>query len=395
MRNPIFTKIGGNYHQNPKKAKLGKLAHALLEEVMEDIPDGEFIDYHMHVLGLGRDNPHIWVNPSILSLRHPMDYFKIKVFMNASGITSKKKADEQYKNRLLTLIEDMPTKAKFCLFAMDGCYNKSGEFIEADSKFTISNEYVYNLCEEKPDQLVPVISVHPFRPGVLDELEKWQKKGVKMIKWLPGIMGMDPSDPEIVPFYQKVKELDMILLSHSGEEDTVPVLKFQHLNNPLLFRLPLELGVKVVLAHCAGKGKAKDIDHDNKMVDQHELFFRLMDESKYEGLLYGDISAMVQSNRCGKPLADILSRREHHHRLIYGSDYPLPAINAGISLKLLNKLEYIPKKDIQPLREIYNKNPLLFSFALKRRLRDPKNHDYRFPASMFIYKPELGIKPLR
>ena len=127
------------------------------------------------------------------------------------------------------------------------------------------------------------------------------------------------------------------------------------------------------------------------MVDQHELFFRLMDEPKYEGLLFGDISAMVQSNRCGKPLADILNKREHHHRLLYGSDYPLPAINAGISLKLLHKLKYLDKVDIDPLRDIYKKNPLLFSFALKRRLRDPNDPSYRLPATMFYYKPELGI----
>ena len=391
MRNPILTKIGGNYHQNPKKAKLGTAAKEMIVKVMEGIPKGEFMDYHMHILGIGIDNPHIWVNPGILSLRHPMDYFKIKVFMNASGITSRKKADGQYKNRLLTLIDDIPTKSKFCLFAMDGCYSKEGKFIKEDSKFTISNEYVYNFYKEKPDQLIPVISVHPFKPGALEELEKWQKKGVKMIKWLPAIMGMDPSDPEIVPFYQKVKELDMILLSHSGQEDTVPVVKFQPLNNPLLFRLPLEIGVKVVLAHCGGKGTAKDLDNNNKMVDQHELFFRLMDEPKYEGLLFGDISAMVQSNRCGKPLADILNKREHHHRLLYGSDYPLPAINAGISLKLLHKLKYLDKVDIDPLCDIYKKNPLLFSFALKRRLRDPNDPSYRLPATMFYYKPELGI----
>lgn len=79
IRNPMLTKLGGNYHQHPQKAKIGKKAQALLEEVMKDIPDGEFMDYHMHVLELGKDNPHIRLNPSILSLRHPMDYFKIKV----------------------------------------------------------------------------------------------------------------------------------------------------------------------------------------------------------------------------------------------------------------------------------------------------------------------------
>lgn len=394
MRNIILSKLGGNFQRKPNKVKLSSQSYELLEEVIDGIPQGEFWDYHMHILGTGYNNPEVWLNPSVLSIKHPVDYIKAKVFMNAAGISNKKKGDEQYIERLLTLIRDIPHKPKFCLFALDGCYTKEGEFSKKDTKIYISNEYVYQICERIPDQLVPVISVHPYRKDALDELEKYAAKGVKMIKWLPASMGMDPSNPQIVPYYQKVKELDMVLLSHSGQEDAIPVMKFQPLNNPLLFRLPLELGVKLVLAHCAGKGKEKDFDNNDKSVDQHELFFRLMGEKKYEENLFGDISAMVQSNRCGKPLADIFANRKYHHRLLYGSDYPLPAVNVAISLNLLTKLGYLNKTDQKPLREIYKKNPLLFSFALKRRIHDPKDHSYRFPDSMFYHNPALGIKPL-
>jgi uncharacterized protein len=390
MRNPLITLLGGNFKQKSKKVKWSSAAEDLIQEAFEGL-DG-FYDYHMHLLGLGAKTDEIWVNPTVLSLAHPMDFFKAKVFMNASGIRNKEKADEQYIDQLFRLIDKMPHAGKYCLFAWEKCYDLNGEVVYEDTKIHISNEYVYNICRRMPDRLVPVVSIHPYRQDVLEELEKWAAKGVKMIKWMPATMGMDPSEPRCVPFYQKVKELDMVLLSHAGEEETVPVQKFQPLNNPLLFRLPLEVGTKVILAHCAGKGKGEDLDNKGKKVPNHELFFRMMDDPRYEGRLFGDVSAMAQANRCGDPLQTVFDRKEHHRRLIYGSDYPLPAINSAISLKLLIKLGYLDEEDKKPLKEIYKNNPILFSFVLFRTLHDPNNTSYRFPNSMFSFHPELEIK---
>ena len=54
------------------------------------------------------------------------------------------------------------------------------------------------------------------------------------------------------------------------------------------------------------------------------------DDKKYEGLVFGEISAMTQFNRCGTPLTTILEREDLHDRLVNGSDYPLPAVNVLI-----------------------------------------------------------------
>ena len=61
-----------------------------------------------------------------------------------------------------------------------------------------------------------------------------------------------------------------------------------------------------------------------------DLFLRMMDEAKYVGLLFGEISAMLQFNRMPVPFATLLKRQDLHSRLVNGSDYPLPAINALI-----------------------------------------------------------------
>ena len=51
-----------------------------------------------------------------------------------------------------------------------------------------------------------------------------------------------------------------------------------------------------------------------------------MDDPRYEDLLMGDISALMQSNRTAAALGKILERAEWHDRLLNGSDYPLPGV---------------------------------------------------------------------
>ena len=68
--------------------------------------------------------------------------------------------------------------------------------------------------------------------------------------------------------------------------------------NPLQARVPLEAGVRVVMAHCASLGHAQ---RPRQAVGAaraaFDLFARLMDERAHEGLLLGDISAVLQINR--------------------------------------------------------------------------------------------------
>lgn len=184
----------------------------------------------------------------------------------------------------------------------------------------------------------------------------------------------------------------MVLLTHTGDETALKVPGLKHLGNPLLFRNALEMGVKIIMAHCAGMGKGVDIEMKDKARDHYYKFFlRLINEKKYEGNLFGDISGMTLINRVGSPLNAILRRPEIHHRLVNGSDYPLPAVNAAISTKLLLQLKYITEKEKKYLDEIYHFNPLLFDFVLKRVLRSPSNLDYRFADSIFTQNAALGI----
>jgi hypothetical protein len=51
---------------------------------------------------------------------------------------------------------------------------------------------------------------------------------------------------------------------------------------------------------------------------------------------------------------------------------------------------YITAEEGQSLKEIYNFNPLLFDFTLKRSLKHPET-SRRLPVSVFLENPALGV----
>lgn len=387
----LLDKISADFIKDPENAEFSPEAKDLVTKAFSDIEDGKYFDYHSHILGLGTNDSGIWLSDELFSILHPSDSIKTQSYIKAAGIRNRDKADMEYLERFLTLVNLFPVKGKFCLLALDKCYSKDGKPDIHNSKLYVPNEWVYEIATSHADKFITCISINPYRQDAVEELDKWARRGVRMVKWMPANMGMDASDPQCEPFYSKMKEHDMVLLTHTGKEENVPVTKFQPLNNPLLFRKPLDMGVKVLMAHCASKGSDPDLDNNKKQVKSYKLFLRLMEEPQYEGLLFGDISALTQVNRMGEPLKAVLERTELHHRLVHGSDYPLPAMNVLISTRLLATSGYIRSEERDALNEIYRINPLLFDFVLKRRIKHPDDPSISFPPSLFMHNEALGI----
>lgn len=384
MLDKVIDKLAGNFEKDPTQVVLGQEAKELVSKAYDGVPDGLIVDHHAHLLGFGTSGSGIWVNPEMDSFFHPEDKTKLHVYVSASGIEDKDKGDEQYLQRFLTLIGDLPYPSKTLLLALDKGYNEDGTENLDNTKVYVPNEYVVQVCEQNQRVFSPCISVHPYRKDAVAELEKWANRGVKVVKWIPNEMGIDASSRACEAFYEKMVELDMVLLTHAGDEDALKVVGLQHLGNPLLFIKPLDMGVKIIMAHCAGLGTNKAIDREDKHMEKnYKLFLRLMDEPRYEGQLFGDISGLTQINRAGEPIKAILERQDIHHRLINGTDYPLPAINAVISTKALAQMGYIENEHIEPLNEIYTRNPLLFDFVLKRTLHHPDDKNLQFNPLIF------------
>ncbi len=344
----------------------------LIDRAFEGLdPNRPVLDVHVHALGLGQDGDGAFVNPAKLSGRHPFKRFETGLYLKATGVQDMASFDREYLEVLVARARAFPHPVKLHLLAMDRAYRADGSPDPVRTEFYVPNDYVFAATAKHPDLFVPVISIHPARKDALQELEACAAKGARLLKWLPNAQGIDPADPRYDAFYLRMRSLGITLLTHAGEEKAVAVKGAQALGNPLRLRRPLDLGVKVIVAHCASLGRNADLDHPGRTSTNFELFLRLMDEPKYRGQLYGDLSAITQINRLPTALQTLLARPDFDERLLNGSDYPLPGVNLVIWTRRLVELRMITPAERRALNAIWKRNPLLFDFVLKRTLKDP------------------------
>lgn len=381
--------LGGAFTGQPEDldSHLSPAAHDLLNRAFGDSGAEPLEDYHAHILGMGAGNTHAEVAEAMLSWWHPVKRFKTGVFLGACGVSDFTRLDQDYVERLVRLVRGFKHPLKVHILALDHYYNPDGTVDKQKIDFYVPNDLVVKLAKQYPDVFIPVISVHPARPDALAELEKWAKQGVRFVKWLPNAQGIDPSDPRHDGFYEVMRKQNMVLLTHTGRERSVASID-QAFGNPLLLRRPLDHGVKVIMAHCASSGRSEDLDHPGVDADSFDLFLRMMGTERYRGLLFADISATTQVNRTPRPILELIRRPELHDRLVNGSDYPLPGVNCVIWTRKLARLGMITGKERRCLNEIYNCNPLLFDYVLKRTLRDPATGK-QLPARVFVNNPRI------
>jgi len=390
---PLVRALGGSWEHAPSEmaAGLGDEARALLARAYEGIDPARLVDVHAHLAGIGTDGSGCEVNARMRSWRHPLSRLRFDFYLSGAGVTDLAHADRQVVERLADLARHADLPARRYLLAFDRHYRADGTVDAAKSGFHVPNEWVWRVAREHPGLFAPAISVHPYRSDALAELERWGARGVKIVKWLPNAMGIDPADPRCDAFYATMRVHEMVLLSHTGKELAVASVADQGLGNPLRLRRPLDAGLRVIAAHCAGLGTDEDLDRPGRpRVASFELFLRLMDEERYEGLFFGDLSAVLLFNRSGEHLRTLLEREDLHARLVDGSDYPLPAIDALVHTGSFAREGYITPAESRALEEIYDYNPLVYDFALKRTLRLPAS-GRGFAAAAFERPPGLGL----
>jgi uncharacterized protein len=143
-----------------------------------------------------------------------------------------------------------------------------------------------------------------------------------------------------------------------------------------------------VLAHCASEGNDLDTDNGNKRVKSIALFARIMDTPDYKNLAFGEISALTLINHAAA-IKPILQRTDWHHRLLNGSDYPLPGIFPLINTEQLANLDLLKPEYLPFLQQVKAYNPLMFDFAVKRLIQVD---GVEFATIVFETKPFFDYK---
>lgn len=375
-------RLAGNFYSLDlveAKKNLSPETLNFIQSKVNEYKGQEIHDFHVHTVVHGLDPQLGYLNKSFHQILNPKYHILKKSYFSVLGVTEKTKVTEQTVKRLVDLARDIPFNYKAHIFAFDQVYNESGEAQKDQSFFYVSNQYIYGLSLKYPDLFVPVISIHPYRTDAITELEKWAGKGVKYLKWLPNAMGIDPLHEKSKAFFKVMAKTGVTLISHAGDESAVNSIS-QAYGNPLRLRAALDLGVQVIVAHVSLDGVGEDLDQPGAKLPNIDLFFRMFRDLKYKKLLFADISALYLRDRYKVAVSRAIQASHKESRFLYGSDYPIPAFNALVSIDALVSDKYLNATHGDYLKQIYRYNPLLFSLMLSMSLKDPEtslNYDHK------------------
>jgi hypothetical protein len=176
------------------------------------------IDIHTHLAGLGQGGTDCFIAPhKFHSLLYKLMRWKLGIY-NAH---KEEGLDPAYLDRLqrdVTAAAEHKSLHAAVIFAHDRIYTESGELHPAAQELYVPNEYAFRCAESLPGRFLPATSVHPYRTGALEEIEKWIERGAVALKWLPNSQCMDPRDARCFPIYDLLVRKNIPMIVHTGGE---------------------------------------------------------------------------------------------------------------------------------------------------------------------------------
>ncbi len=218
---------------------------------------------------------------------------------------------------------------RFVLLAFDAYHDDAGarpplpdRGSGCGSDMFTSNATVRAACAASDGRWLFGASVHPYRHDAEAALEEVVSAGACLLKLIPLHQNVSPHDARTERFFAKCRELDLPLLLHLGPEFTLrtnhpayrPVAPFLE----LLTRMRQRGGMpKVIIAHLA-----TPVGPWGSWRDYHVLIHALRHDFA-DAPLYADISALAAWGKL-RSLRVVAARQGLHHKLLFGSDYPVP-----------------------------------------------------------------------
>ena len=274
---------------------------------VSSLPTQPIIDIHCHAAGIGAGGSGCFVSPRLRS------NFRFRIYLDAFGV-SEAELQNHGDIRLLQKLSESVAQSRHVqaavILALDGAVDAEGNLDTQRTEVHIPNRFIADACHRYTNLLFGA-SIHPRRTNAIELLDEAVAQGAVLVKWIPSIMDIDPSDPRYIPFYKRLVHHRLPLLSHTGPERSFTSAT-DSLADPERLRLPLDQGVTVIAGHASAGSESDGFPDLMKLR-------RLM--AQYPRL-HADISALTQINRIGA-LRDTLAAPECHGRLVYGSDFPL------------------------------------------------------------------------
>ena len=218
------------------------------------------------------------------------------------------------------------------------------------------NDYVANIIKEHPDRFIGLAGIDPRRgKEAIQELDRCiEELGLKGVKITP-LTGFYPDDPLFYPFYERVDELGVIILCHTGEGPPGTYLKYC---NPIYVdKVAVDFpDIKIIMAHIGSPWTSEAISVATKNFNVY------IDISAWEPVLKLAPFAFFQTLIEAKLTCGI-------DKILFGTDWPL--FTSMVSLKewveAIKKMKLPPPLKLMGLPEFTEeeKNKILGENAAK------------------------------
>ena len=272
------------------------------------------IDIHTHLLS------------SDVAFQRSYDKLALRFFAKKFGMDPKALVRDPYGEYTRALVESVRNSQhveKIVLFGVDDRVDDTGRTLHKDITVCATNEDVAALYRGNEDVIIPFFSINPNRPDALGLIDRYADAGFRGAKFLQNYWGVDTREARYRPYFDKLAERGLPLIVHVGSESSVH--SFKSCESIEMLDHPLEAGVQVICAHMAlsyepsriFKALSKNPKHFN------DEYYLLIDMLKRYPNLYADISALLTPVRA-KVLRHLSRQNDIHHKLLFGTDFPVP-----------------------------------------------------------------------
>ncbi|MCT7616826.1 amidohydrolase family protein [Aliarcobacter butzleri] len=294
------------------------------------------IDFHSHLL-----------NPNV-SFSRLYDKVAISLFAKKLGVDKNELINRKYDAFVESFINNIKTSKhikKSVILPVDAKIDIKGDEIHRDKTVCSSNEDVYKEYQKYPNEIIPFFSINPNRKDSLDLIDKYASLGFKGAKFLQNYWDIDINDKKYSKYFEKIKSYNLPIIIHSGSEYAIS-------SNPKYEKIEvanqaIEIGCKVVLAHFG-----VNIIMENRLKYFHnnlsfkndrfgDDYFKTLEYLEKHENVYADLSAVIALFRT-KIVEDLAkNQKQIHHKLLFGTDYPVPfsILFSHNSLGLKKRLE--------------------------------------------------------
>ncbi len=192
------------------------------------------------------------------------------------------------------------------------------------------NDYVAEILKKFPDRFIGFAGIDPRRGlEAISELERCLDQGMTGVKLWP-LTGFYPDDPQFYPFYERVEELNVPILCHTG---SCPPTTYMKYNRPVYVdKVAVDFpNIKIIMAHIGQPwtNEAISVAAKNKNV-----FF---DISSWQVSYKIAPLALFQVLLTAKTICGV-------KKILFGSDWPIftPLLSQKEWVDAINKLQIPP-----------------------------------------------------